>query len=65
MNLVWMGFTIENFLHYMDGIGDNDDFEHILFVACLVDTASNSEELCFSISDKYCVINHLGQRMID
>jgi len=30
MNLIWMGFTIENFSRCMDGIGDDDDLGHIL-----------------------------------
>ena len=60
-----MGFIIENFLYCVDGIGDNNDFEHVFFIACLVDTTSNSKELHFSTSDKHYMMNHLGQRMID
>jgi len=26
MGLIWVQFDIKNFLHGMDGIGDNDDF---------------------------------------
>ena len=59
-----MGFTIKYLLHCVDGIGDDDDFEYILFTACLIDTVSNSKEFCFSTSDEYCVMNHLSQRMI-
>ena len=36
----------------MDGIGDNNDFGYVFFAAYLIDTASNSKELCFSTSDK-------------
>ena len=65
MNLIWMGFTIENFSRYMDGIGDDDDLKHILLIACLVDAASNREKLCFSTSDESYVMNRLDQRMIN
>ena len=65
INLIWMGFTIENFSRYMDGIGDDNDLRHILLIICLVDAAPNREKLCFSTSDKSCVMNHLDQRMIN
>ena len=65
MNLIWMGFTIENFPCYVDGIGDDDDLGHVLLIAYLVDTTPNCEKLHFSTSDESCMMNHLGQRMID
>ena len=65
MNLIWMGFTIENFSRYMDGIGDDDDLGHILLIACLVDAVPNHKKLCFSTSDESCMMNCLDQRMID
>ena len=65
MNLIWMGFTIENFPCCIDGIGDNDDLGHILLIACLVDAIPNREKLCFSTSNKSCIMNHLDQRMIN
>jgi len=52
MDLIRMGFIIENFPCCMNGIGDDDNFEHILFIACLVDTAPNNKEFSFSTSDK-------------
>ena len=36
MNLIWMGFTIENFSRYMDGIGDDDDLGEFIFFDCFV-----------------------------
>jgi len=49
MNLIWMGFTIENFSCCVDGIGDDDDLGHILLIACLVDATPNHEKLSASV----------------
>ena len=65
MNLIRMRFIIENFPCCMDGISDDDDFGHVLFIICLVDTTPNSEEFCFGTSDKHYIINRLDQRMVD
>ena len=65
MNLIWMGFTIENFPCCMDEIGDDDDLGHVLLIVCLVDTTLNYEKLHFSTNDESCIMNYLGQRMID
>jgi len=59
-----MGFIVEYFLCCMDEISDDDDFGYDFFAACLIDTASNSKELCFSTSDKSCMVNYLNQWMV-
>ena len=64
MDLIQVGFVIKNFPSYMDGVGDNDDFGNILFATCLVNAASNGEELSFCTSNKGHVVNCLNQWMI-
>ena len=49
----------------MDRVGDNDDFGNILFAACLVNAASNGEELGFCTSDKGSVMNCLDYWMVE
>ena len=60
-----MEFTIENFPCCIDGISDDDDLGHVLLIACLVDTAPDHKKLHFSTSNESCMMNYLGQRMID
>ena len=47
VGLIWMWFAIENFLHSIDRISNNNDFWHVFFNAGLVDATSNSEQLCY------------------
>ena len=56
-----MGFTVEDFLCGMNGIGN---FGYVLFTAYLVDTASDGKKFCFSAHDICCMVNHLCQRVV-
>jgi len=43
MELVWIQGAVENVLHSMDGIGNDDNFGNIFLIASLVNAASDSE----------------------
>ena len=64
IELIWVGFTVKDFLCSMNGIGNDDNFEYVLFAAYLVDTASDGKKFCFIARDIYCMVNHLCQKMV-
>ena len=43
MRLIWMQGVVENDLHGMDGISNDNDFRNTFLVASLVNAASNSK----------------------
>ena len=43
----------------MDGVGDDNDFRYIFFVADLIQSTSNREKFHFGAGDIGCVMNHL------
>jgi len=43
MRLIWMQGVVENDLHDMDGISNDNDFGNTFLVASLVNAASNSK----------------------
>ena len=64
VELIWIGFTIKDFLCSVNGIGNDDNFGYVIFAACLVDTASDGKKFCFSTRDVSCMVNHLCQRVV-
>jgi len=64
VELIWMGFTVKDFLCSVNGIGNNDDFGYVIFAAYLVDTASDGKKFCFSTRDISCMVNCLCQRVV-
>ena len=64
VELIWMGFTVKDFLCSMNGLGNNDNFGYVIFAACLVDTASDGKKFCFSTCDISCMVNRLCQRVV-
>ena len=64
VDLIQMGLGIKYLLSCMNGVGDDNDFRDVCFVASLVNTTSNSEKFCFCASDKGCVMNRLDQRLV-
>ena len=59
VDLIWVGFVIKNLPSCMNGVGNNDDFGNVLFVACLVNAISNGEKFSFCTSDEGHVMNCL------
>jgi len=43
VRLIWMQRAVENILHSMDGVGNDEYFGNIFLVACLVNARSNSK----------------------
>ena len=43
----------------MDGVGNDDDFRYIFFVADLIKSTSNHEKFYFSAGDIGCMMNYL------
>jgi len=64
VDLIQMGLSIKYLLGRMNGVGDNDDFRYVFFVASLANTTSNSEKFCFCAGDKGCMMNRLNQRLV-
>ena len=64
VELIWMGFTIKDFICSVNGISNNDNFEYVLFATYLVNTASDGKKFCFSAHDVYCMVNRLCQRVV-
>jgi len=64
VRLEWMRFAVEYFLCSMDGIGDNDDFRHVLFDAGLIDATSNSKQFHFRPCYECGMMNSFDKRMI-
>jgi len=64
VDLILVRAIIEDSLGHMDGVGYNDDFGDIINSACLVDTASNSEEFSFSTCYKRSMVNSLDEQLI-
>ena len=64
VELIWIGFTVKDFLCSVNGIGNDNNFGYVLFAVCLVDTASDSKKFCFSTHDVCCMVNCLCQRVI-
>jgi len=44
----------------MDGVGDDDDFRYIFFVASLIKSTPNREEFHFGAGDVGCMMNYLN-----
>ena len=59
-----MRLGIEYLLSHMNGVGDDNDFRDVSFIASLANTTSNSEKFCFCAGDKGCVMNCLDQRLV-
>ena len=59
-----MRAIIKDFLGHMDGVSYDDDFGDVIGSACLVDTASDSEEFSFSTCYERSMVNSLDERLI-
>ena len=64
VDLIWIGLGIKYLLSHMNGVGNDNDFRDVCFVASLINTASNNKKFCFCASDKDCVMNRFDQRLI-
>ena len=64
MELIWMRFTVKDFLCGMYGIGNDDNFGYVLFAVYLVDTTSDGKNFCFSTHDVHCMVNCLCQKVV-
>ena len=64
VDLILVRAIIKDFLGRMDGVGYDDDFGDIISSACLVDTASNSEEFSFSTCYERSMMNSLDEQLI-
>ena len=64
VDLILVRAIIEDFLGHMDGVSYDDDFGDIINSACLVDTASNSEEFSFSTCYERSMVNSLDEQLI-
>ena len=64
VNLIGMGLSIEYLLSRINGVGNDNDFRDVCFVASLVNATSNSEEFRFSAGDKGHVMNCFDQRLV-
>ena len=59
-----MGFTVENFLSGMYGIGYDYDLGDTIDGAGLVDTTPDCKQFSFSACHKRSMVNSLGERVI-
>ena len=64
VDLIWMGLGIKYLLSRMNGVGDDNDFKDVCFVASLVNTTFNNKKFCFCAGDKGCIKNYLDQRLV-
>ena len=64
VKLVWMGFTVKDFLCSVNGIDNDNNFGYVLFAGCLVDTTSDGKKFCFSTCNVCCMVNYLCQRVV-
>jgi len=65
MDLMRMRSAVEDFLCCMDGIGDNNDFGHVVDSASLINTTSNCKEFCLRASDKGSVMDCFDEGTIE
>jgi len=59
VDLIWVRLCIEYLLGRVDGVGDDNDFRHIFFVAGLIKSIPNHEKFHFGAGDIGCVMNCL------
>ena len=64
MELVGVGFIVENFLSSMNGISYDYDLGDAIDGAGLVDTIPDCKQFCFSACHKQSMVNGLGERAI-
>ena len=64
VELIWVGFTVKDFLCSVNGIGNEDNFGYVFFAAYLVDTTSDGKKFCFIARDICCMVNHLCQKVV-
>jgi len=57
MDLMRMRSAVEDFLSCMNGIGDDDDFGHVVYSAGLINAASYCKKFCLRASDKGSVMD--------
>jgi len=64
MELVGVGFAVENFLSGMNGIGYDYDLGDTIDGTSLVDTTPDYKQFHFSACHKRSIVNGLGERVI-
>jgi len=64
MELVGVGFIVENFLSGVNGISYDYDLGDTIDGAGLVDTTPDCKQFCFSACHKQSMVNGLGERAI-
>jgi len=60
VDLIWVRLCIKYLLGHVDGVGDNDDFRYVFFVASLIKSTPNCEKFCFGAGDVGHVMNRLN-----
>jgi len=51
VDLIWVQLCIKYLLGCVDGVGDDNDFRYIFFVASLIKSTPNRKEFRFSAGD--------------
>ena len=64
LNLVRMDQQFKDFSRYMDRIGDDNNFGHVIEIWCLVNTIFDSEEFCFSVCNMNRIVDHLYNQSV-
>ena len=64
LNLVRMDQQFKDFSSYMDRIGDDNNFGHIIEIWCLVNATFDSEEFCFSVCNMNRIVDHLYNQSV-
>jgi len=61
MDLVRMQWQVKDFLGYMNGISDNNDFGNVFLIWGLIYTTSDCKEFHFSASGRNSVMKGFDQ----
>ena len=64
MNLVQMGWWVENLFSHVNWICDDNDFWNIVVICSLIDTTSDSKQFSFCACDVNCMIKSFCNRSV-
>ena len=64
INLIWMGYRVENISSCMYWVSDDNDFWNFVITYSLVDTAFDSKQFGFCTHDMYHMVEGFSNRFI-